>query len=212
VIVDGGTFNYEASGRFPAFTNRTRATTDSFSPNSRRRFSRPLRAQGSVQYLPTSARRSPRLTPSSFIQGLETLSYRMERHVQNAVVVANWLEARATKFRGGLPGLASSPWHERQLQYLPRGGGSIIAFGIKGGLSAGQKFIEGLELFSHLANVGDVRSLAIHPASTTHSAANRRGADDDRCESDLVRLSVGLETIDDILADLDAGFLAAKDG
>jgi len=94
----------------------------------------------------------------------------MERHVQNAVVVANWLEARDEVSWVAYPGLASSPWHERQLQYLPRGGGSIIAFGIKGGLSAGQKFIEGLELFSHLANVGDVRSLAIHPASTTHSS------------------------------------------
>jgi O-acetylhomoserine (thiol)-lyase len=147
-----------------------------------------------------------------FIQGLETLSYRMERHVQNAVVVANWLEARDEVSWVAYPGLASSPWHERQLQYLPRGGGSIIAFGIKGGLSAGQKFIEGLELFSHLANVGDVRSLAIHPASTTHSQLTEEEQTTTGVSPDLVRLSVGLETIDDILADLDAGFLAAKDG
>jgi O-acetylhomoserine (thiol)-lyase len=109
------------------------------------------------------------------------------------------------------PGLESSPWHERQLRYLPLGGGSIIAFGIKGGLSAGQKFIEGLELFSHLANVGDVRSLAIHPASTTHSQLTEDEQTTTGVSPDLVRLSVGLESIEDILADLDAGFRAAKD-
>jgi O-acetylhomoserine (thiol)-lyase len=94
---------------------------------------------------------------------------------------------------------------------VPRGGGSIIAFGIKGGLEAGQKFIEGLELFSHLANVGDVRSLAIHPASTTHSQLTEEEQTTTGVSPDLVRLSVGLESIEDILADLDAGFLAAKD-
>jgi O-acetylhomoserine (thiol)-lyase len=146
-----------------------------------------------------------------FIQGLETLSYRMERHVQNAAVVANWLEARDEVSWVAYPGLTSSPWHERQLQYLPRGGGSIIAFGIKGGLIAGQKFIEGLELFSHLANVGDVRSLAIHPASTTHSQLTEEEQTTTGVGPDLVRLSVGLESIEDILADLDAGFAAAKD-
>ena len=134
----------------------------------------------------------------------------MERHVQNAVVVANWLEARDEVSWVAYPGLASSPWHERQLRYLPRGGGSIIAFGIKGGREAGQKFIEGLELFSHLANVGDVRSLAIHPASTTHSQLTEDEQTTTGVSPDLVRLSVGLESIEDILADLDAGFRAAK--
>ena len=104
-----------------------------------------------------------------FIQGVETLSLRMERHVQNAAAVASWLEARDEVTWVAYPGLASSPWHARQQQYLPRGGGAILAFGIEGGADAGRRFIEGLELFSHLANVGDVRSLAIHPASTTHS-------------------------------------------
>src|SRR5665213_2261428 len=189
VIVDGGTFNYEASGRFPA------------------RYV--LKAR--LQYLRDMGAAIAPLNSFLFLQGLETLSYRMERHVQNAVAVANWLEARAAVTWVAYPGLASSPWYERQLQYLPRGGGSIIAFGIKGGLSAGQKFIEGLELFSHLANVGDVRSLAIHPASTTHSQLTPDEQTTAGVSPDLVRLSVGLESIDDILADLDTGFLAAKD-
>ena len=145
-----------------------------------------------------------------FIQGLETLSYRMERHVQNALAVATFLEAHEDVEWVAYPGLESSPWHERQLRYLPRGGGSIIAFGIKGGASAGRKFIEGLELFSHLANVGDVRSLAIHPASTTHSQLTESEQVSTGVSPDLVRLSVGIETVDDIIADLQAGFAAAR--
>jgi O-acetylhomoserine (thiol)-lyase len=145
-----------------------------------------------------------------FLQGLETLSLRMERHVQNAEVVAEWLEAREEVSWVAYPGLASSPWHERQLQYLPKGGGSIIAFGIAGGAEAGRKFIESLELFSHLANVGDVRSLAIHPASTTHSQLTEAEQTTTGVTADLVRLSVGLESIEDILSDLEAGFRAAK--
>ena len=108
------------------------------------------------------------------------------------------------------PGLASSPWHARAQQYLPRGQGAILAFGIKGGLEAGQKFINSLELFSHLANVGDVRSLAIHPASTTHQQLTEVEQSAAGVTPDLVRLSVGIESIDDITADLEAGFRAAK--
>jgi O-acetylhomoserine (thiol)-lyase len=96
------------------------------------------------------------------------------------------------------------------LKYLPKGGGSILAFGIEGGIEAGKKFIEGLELFSHLANVGDVRSLAIHPASTTHSQLTEEEQVSTGVNPEMVRLSVGIEFIDDILADLDAGFKAAK--
>ena len=112
----------------------------------------------------------------------------------------------------GSPTPAWSParWHDRQKRYLPNGGGSILAFGIAGGAEAGPPFIEGLELFSHLANVGDVRSLAIHPASTTHSQLTEAEQTTTGVTPDLVRLSVGIESIDDILADLDAGFRAAK--
>ena len=122
-----------------------------------------------LQYLRDTGPSIAPLNSFLFLQGLETLSLRMERHVQNAVAVAEWLEGRDEVSWVTYPGLASSPWHERQKKYLPKGGGSIIAFGIAGGAEAGRRFIEGLELFSHLANVGDVRSLAIHPASTTHS-------------------------------------------
>jgi O-acetylhomoserine (thiol)-lyase len=212
VIVDGGTFNYEASGRFPAFTEPDPSYHGLvFAELPAPLFPARFVLKARLQYLRDVGAAIAPLNSFLFIQGLETLSYRMERHVQNAVVVANWLEARDEVSWVAYPGLASSPWHERQLRYLPRGGGSIIAFGIKGGLSAGQKFIEGLELFSHLANVGDVRSLAIHPGSTTHSQLTEDEQTTTGVSPDLVRLSVGLESIEDILADLDAGFGAAKD-
>jgi len=212
VIVDGGTFNYEASGRFPAFTEPDPSYHGLvFAELPASLFPARFVLKARLQYLRDVGAAIAPLNSFLFLQGLETLSYRMERHVQNAVVVANWLEARDEVSWVAYPGLASSPWHERQLKYLPRGGGSIIAFGIKGGLEAGQKFIEGLELFSHLANVGDVRSLAIHPASTTHSQLTEDEQTTTGVSADLVRLSVGLESIEDILADLDGGFRAAKD-
>jgi O-acetylhomoserine (thiol)-lyase len=108
------------------------------------------------------------------------------------------------------PGLASSRWNDRAKKYLPKGQGAILAFGIKGGLEAGQRFINGLELFSHLANVGDVRSLAIHPATTTHQQLDVAEQLATGVTPDLVRLSVGIESIADIEADLEAGFRAAK--
>ncbi|HEY5165754.1 MAG TPA: PLP-dependent transferase, partial [Acidimicrobiia bacterium] len=145
-----------------------------------------------------------------FLQGLETLSLRMERHCQNAQAVAEWLEARDEVEWVAYPGLQSSPWAARADKYLPRGKGAILAFGIKGGLEAGKRFIEGLELFSHLANVGDVRSLAIHPASTTHSQLVPEEQAAAGVTPDLVRLCIGIETVDDILADLEAGFRSAK--
>jgi O-acetylhomoserine (thiol)-lyase len=145
-----------------------------------------------------------------FIQGLETLSLRMERHCANALAVAEWLEGRDEVEWVAYPGLASSPWNARAKKYLPKGSGAILAFGIKGGLDAGRKFVDSLELFSHLANVGDVRSLAIHPASTTHSQLTPDEQTTTGDTPDLVRLCIGIETVDDILADLEAGFRAAK--
>jgi O-acetylhomoserine (thiol)-lyase len=124
--------------------------------------------------------------------------------------VATWLEARDDVQWVNYPGLESSPWHDRQLRYLPNGAGAILAFGINGGAEAGRSFIEGLELFSHLANVGDVRSLAIHPASTTHSQLTEAEQVTTGVTPDLVRLCIGLESIEDILADLEAGFRAIK--
>jgi O-acetylhomoserine (thiol)-lyase len=211
VIVDGGTFDYEGSGRFPSFTEPDPSYHGLiFAQLPPALFPARYVLKARLQYLRDVGAAIAPLNSFLFIQGLETLSYRMERHVQNAVAVANWLEARDDVEWVTYPGLASSPWHERQQHYLPRGGGAIIAFGIKGGLAAGQKFIEGLELFSHLANVGDVRSLAIHPASTTHSQLSEDEQLTAGVGPELVRLSIGVESIEDILADLEGAFSAAK--
>lgn len=143
-------------------------------------------------------------------QGLETLSLRVERHVANATTVAQWLEARDDVESVAYAGLASSPWYERGRKYGPRGTGAILSFVLPGGADAGQAFVDALELHSNVANIGDVRSLVIHPASTTHSQLTAEQQATAGVLPGMVRLSVGLEHIDDILADLDAGFRAAK--
>jgi O-acetylhomoserine (thiol)-lyase len=145
------------------------------------------------------------------LQGIETLSLRMERHFANADRVAEFLVGRDEVESVAYAGLESSQWHERAKRYgRGKGYGSIIAFNIKGGKEAGQKFVEALELHSHVANIGDVRSLVIHPASTTHSQLTEQEQLTTGVNPGLVRLSVGLESIDDILADLEAGFRAVK--
>jgi O-acetylhomoserine (thiol)-lyase len=211
VIVDGGAFDYEGSGRFPGFTEPDPSYHGLVFGNlPEPLFPARFALKARLQYLRDTGPAIAPLNSFLFLQGLETLSLRMERHVQNATAVATWLEGRDEVSWVAYPGLESSPWHARQQRYLPNGGGSIIAFGIAGGSEAGRRFIEGLELFSHLANVGDVRSLAIHPASTTHSQLTEAEQTTTGVTPDLVRLSVGIESIEDILADLDAGFIAAK--
>ena len=211
VIVDGGTFDYEGSGRFPSFTEPDPSYHGLVFGNlPESLFPARFVLKARLQYLRDTGPAIAPLNSFLFLQGLETLSLRMERHVQNATAVAQWLEGRDEVSWVAYPGLESSPWHARQQRYLPNGGGAIIAFGIAGGSDAGRRFIEGLELFSHLANVGDVRSLAIHPASTTHSQLTEAEQTTTGVTPDLVRLSVGIESIEDILADLDAGFRAAK--
>jgi O-acetylhomoserine (thiol)-lyase len=143
--------------------------------------------------------------------GIETLSLRVERHVANAQKVAEWLDAREDVLSVNYAGLPSSPWHANQLKYAPRGAGAVLSFEIDGGAAAGQAFVSALELHSHVANIGDVRSLAIHPASTTHSQLTPDEQALSGVSPGLVRLAVGIEHIDDILADLDAGFRAAKE-
>ncbi|NYD79272.1 O-acetylhomoserine sulfhydrylase [Arthrobacter cupressi] len=143
-------------------------------------------------------------------QGLETLSLRVERHVENATKVAQWLEGRDDVESVAYAGLPSSPWFERGRKYGPKGTGAVVAFIIKGGLDAGKRFVDALELHSHVANIGDVRSLVIHPASTTHSQLTGEQQSVAGVSPGLVRLAVGIEHIDDILADLEAGFRAAK--
>jgi len=143
-------------------------------------------------------------------QGLETLSLRIERHVANAKAVAEWLEGRDEVEKVSYASLPSSPWYELGRKYAPLGTGGVLSFEIKGGVEAGRKFVEGLELHSHVANIGDVRSLVIHPASTTHSQLTESEQRAAGVTPGLVRLSVGIENIHDILADLEAGFRAAK--
>jgi O-acetylhomoserine (thiol)-lyase len=135
--------------------------------------------------------------------GLETLALRMQRHADNALAVARYLEQHPSVSWVNYPGLASHSSYERAQKYLPKGAGAVVGFGIKGGREAGRKFIDGLQLFSHLANVGDTRSLAIHPATTTHSQLDAAEQERAGVTEDYVRLSVGIEEINDILHDLD---------
>ncbi|HSL56319.1 MAG TPA: PLP-dependent transferase, partial [Acidimicrobiales bacterium] len=208
VIVDGGTFDFGASGRFPNFTEPD--------PSYHGLQYWPMLGPGAyiakarVQLLrDIGAAISPQ-NAFNFLQGLETLSLRMERHVANAQVVAEFLAGRDEVEQVNYAGLPSSPWYARAQRLSPRGAGSVPSFIIKGGKEAGQRFVEALELHRHVANIGDVRSLVIHPASTTHSQLTETEQAATGVHPGLVRLSVGLESIDDILADLDAGFRAAK--
>jgi O-acetylhomoserine (thiol)-lyase len=143
-------------------------------------------------------------------QGLETLSLRLERHVENAKAVAAYLEKHPQVSSVNYASLSTSKWHKLATKYSPKGSGSVLSFEIKGGLEAGKKFIEALNLHSHVANIGDVRSLAIHPASTTHSQLSAAEQLTAGVTPGLVRLSVGIENIKDIQADLEKAFAAAK--
>ena len=143
-------------------------------------------------------------------QGLETLSLRMERHVSNAKTLAAWLEKQPQVEKVNYASLPSSPWHKWATKYAPTGSGSVLSFEIKGGIEAGKKFVEALKLHSHVANIGDVRSLVIHPASTTHSQLSPAEQLTAGVTPGLVRLSVGIENIEDIKADITDGFAAAK--
>ena len=211
VIVDGGTFDYEGSGRFPNFTEPDPSYHGlAFSGLPEGLWPARYILKARLTYLRDIGAAISPFNAFLMIQGLETLSLRMERHCENTLAVANWLEARDEVEWVAYPGLASSKWHARAQQYLPRGQSAIVAFGIKGGLAAGRTFIDSLELISHLANVGDVRTLAIHPASTTHQQLTAEEQAAAGVTADLIRLSVGIESIDDITADLDAGFRAAK--
>ena len=141
-------------------------------------------------------------------QGLETLSLRIERHTSNALAVARWLERRPEVLSVNYAGLESSPWHQAGRKYAPLGTSGVLAFEIQGGVESGKAFVEALKLHSHVANIGDVRSLVIHPASTTHSQLTPEEQLASGVTPGLVRLSVGIEALRDILADLELGFEA----
>ena len=143
-------------------------------------------------------------------QGLETLSLRMERHIQNAKAVATWLEKRSEVEKVNYASLDSNAYNKLAKKYTPAGSGAVLSFEIKGGIEAGKKFVEALELHSHVANIGDVRSLVIHPASTTHSQLKPEEQLAAGVTPGLIRLAVGIENINDILADIEIGFNAAK--
>ena len=207
MIVDGGTFDWGA-GRHPMFTEPDQSYhgLQYWQALGNQAFHLKARVQGMRDI---GAALSP-FNAFLFVQGLETLSLRMERHVANAQAVAEWLQARDEVEWIWYPGLPSSPWFDAAKKYMPKGAGSIISFGIAGGAESGSAFVDGLELHSHVANIGDVRSLAIHPATTTHSQLSAEEQLSSGVKPELVRLSVGLESIEDILADLEAGFRAAK--
>lgn len=208
VIVDGGNFDY-ASGRFPNFTTPDPSYHGLVYTDLVGAGLPPFAIKARVHVLrDIGAAQSP-FNSWQTLQGLETLSLRIERHVQNAQAVAEYLEKHPKVSWVTYPGLKSHPDHERAKRYLPKGAGAILGFGIKGGAEAGRKFIEALQLFSHLANVGDAKSLAIHPATTTHSQLTPEQQKSAGVSPDFVRLSVGIEDIEDILWDIGQALNAA---
>ncbi len=210
VVVDGGTFDWRGSGRFPDFVDPDPSYhgisyVDAVGSLA---FIIKLRVQGLRD---TGAALSP-FNAFLFLQGLETLPLRIERHSQNTLAVARWLERDPRITWVSYPGLASHPAHANAQRYLRGGFGGVLTFGIRGGRDAGRALINNVKLFSLLANVGDAKSLIIHPATTTHQQLSAADQASTGVTDDLVRLSVGLEHIDDILADLDQGLAAAASG
>ena len=216
VIVDGGSFDYaQYPDRFPNYNQadpsyhglvyaRDLGVGSAFGAN----LSFILKAR--VQLLRDLGAAVSPFNAFLISQGIETLSLRVERHVENAQAVARYLEGHDSVLSVNYAGLPSSPWYALGQKYSPKGTGAVLAFEIDGGLEAGRRFVEGLELHSHVANIGDVRSLVIHPASTTHSQLTPEEQLAAGVTPGLVRLAVGIENIDDIIADLETGFQAAR--
>ena len=216
VIVDGGTFDYaQYPDRFPNYNQpdpsyhglvyaRDLGVGSAFGAN----LSFILKAR--VQLLRDLGAAVSPFNAFLISQGIETLSLRVERHVENAQAVARFLEGHDSVLSVNYAGLPSSPWFELGQKYSPKGTGAVLSFEIEGGVEAGRRFVEGLDLHSHVANIGDVRSLVIHPASTTHSQLTEEEQRAAGVTPGLVRLAVGIENIDDIVADLEAGFEAAR--
>jgi O-acetylhomoserine (thiol)-lyase len=210
VVVDGGTFDWRASGRFPTLTDpyppyHGVVFADEFGPAA---FAARARAEGLRDF---GACMSPDVA-IELIRGLETLGVRMRRHVESTRrIVAYLVEADEVEWVS-YPELDDHPDRELAAKLLPRGAGSIFAFGIRGGREAGRRFIESVRLFSHLANVGDVRSLVIHPASTTHQQMSTEQLEAAGIDEGLIRVSVGLEDPDDLIADLRQALRRSQEG
>ena len=209
-IVDGGNFEWKGNPRFPNFNTPDPSYHGLVYADLAGAGLPPFAIKARVQVLRDIGANQQPFNSWLFLQGLETLSLRIERHVKNAQAVAEFLEAHKQVSWVTYPGLKSHPDYERAQKYLPKGAGAILGFGIKGGAEAGRKFIESLKLFSHLANVGDAKSLAIHPATTTHSQLTENEQISAGVSPDFVRLSIGLEDIEDILWDLDQALAASK--
>jgi O-acetylhomoserine (thiol)-lyase len=209
VVVDGGTFDFGAHGdRYPGFTEPDPSYNglkywEALGPGA---YAAKLR----VQLLRDTGAAIAPFNAFLIIQGIETLSLRLERHVQNAQALAEWLEQRDEVEKVYYAGLPSSPWYEAGKKYLPRGVGAIVSFDLRGGVEAGRAFVDGTTLHSQLVNIGDVRSLIAHPASTTHSQLSENEQESAGVTPGLVRLAVGIEHVEDLKADLEAGFTAAK--
>ena len=206
VVVESGTFDW-GNGNFPGFTEPVQSYNglrfwENFGEYA---FCTKLRVE---QLRDVGACLSP-FNAFLLLQGIETLAQRIPAHVANAMAVAEWLDADERVSWVSYAGLASSPHRKTADKYLPQGAGAIFTFGVKGGREAGRRFIESLELISHLANVGDVRTLVIHPASTTHQQLSNESLEAAGVSPDMVRLSVGLEDLDDILWDLDRALARA---
>ena len=210
IIVDGGKFDWKASGRFPDFVEPDPSYHgvsywEAFGPLA---FILKARVQGLRD---TGAALSP-FNAFLLLQGIETLHLRLQRHSENALAVAKHLEKHPAIEWVNYPGLASSAYSKLAQKYLPKGAGSLLTFGIKGGYEAGRTFINSVKLFSLLANIGDAKSLVIHPASTTHQQLTEEEQKATGVTPDLVRLSVGIEDLADIIADIDQALVAATSG
>ncbi|GAB2993037.1 bifunctional o-acetylhomoserine/o-acetylserine sulfhydrylase [Amycolatopsis acidiphila] len=209
VLVDAGTFDFGAyPERFPGFNEPDPSYHglkywEALGPGA-------YAAKARVQLLRDTGGAISPLNSFLIIQGIETLSLRVERHVSNAKALAEWLERRDEVEKVYYASLPSSPYHALAQKYLPQGAGAVLSFDLRGGVEAGRKFVDGTELHSQLVNIGDVRSLIVHPASTTHSQLSPEEQLGSGVTPGLVRLAVGLEGLEDLKADLEAGFRAAK--
>ena len=202
VIVDGGNFDWSAGGKYPLLSE----------PNASYNGLKLHETFGEMAFA-IAARvlglrdLGPAIAPQNafnILTGMETLGLRMQRHCDNALKVARWLEGDERVSWVRYSGLESSPYYELHRKYCPRGAGAVFTFGLKGGYDAGVKLVNSVKLFSHLANIGDTRSLIIHPASTTHSQLSEEQLQAAGASGDVIRLSIGIEDADDLIADLDA--------
>jgi O-acetylhomoserine (thiol)-lyase len=209
IIVDAGRFDWN-NGKFPQLTEPSRAYHGMKFAETFGNLAFIIRAR--VEGLRDLGTCMSPFNAFLFLQGIETLSVRMDRHLENTMAVAKHLEQHPLVSWVKYPSLPSSPYYPMAQRYTPKGAGAVFSFGIKGGYEAGRKFIDSLKLFSHLANVGDARSLVIHPASTTHQQLPAEDQEAAGVTPDLVRLSIGLEDVDDLLWDLDQALSASQDG